>query len=145
MSSPTIAERHPDGYPKVIIDQGICVVFPDHEDEDQEGPQKVRFSTSEKGAMEAGKALAIAGYATPYFTISDTLPPFLRDAVLKGHQAPILQQGTVLVFKEGVDPEEIRKLIAENMGHLLDTSYNPDGFHVNEFNRQHGGPVWYIP
>lgn len=49
------------------------------------------------------------------------------------------QVGTVLVFKEGVTPDEAARRLALLRDIL---AYDP---HINKFNPDWGGPVWYIP
>jgi len=55
------------------------------------------------------------------------------------------QTGTVLVFKEGVSKEKIRERL-KALNDILDLKYYLDGkIHLNEFNPNWGGPVWYVP
>ncbi len=49
------------------------------------------------------------------------------------------QAGTVLVFKPGVTKEQAQKAL-EKLRDLLE--HSP---HVNTFNPEWGGPVWYVP
>ena len=49
------------------------------------------------------------------------------------------QTGAVLVFKDGVSPEEAQKALAKLQDIL---QYQPN---INTFNPNWGGPVWYIP
>jgi hypothetical protein len=49
------------------------------------------------------------------------------------------QLGTVLIFKQGVDPSEVARRL-ELMRDLLDGQPR-----LNEFNPDWGFPVWYIP
>jgi hypothetical protein len=49
------------------------------------------------------------------------------------------QAGTVLVFKPGVSKTEA-ELALRQIQHLLE--HRP---HVNTFNPEWGGPVWYVP
>ncbi len=53
--------------------------------------------------------------------------------------------GTVLVFKAGVTRAEVDAALAK-LASVIDPDYyiakKPP---VNEFNPDHGGPVWYVP
>ena len=67
------------------------------------------------------------------------------------------QIGCVLVFKPGVDPNEViarLKQLADLVDldyHVMDSAPNvvhtPDGpvTRLHKFNPDHGGPVWYVP
>ena len=56
------------------------------------------------------------------------------------------QTGAVLVFKPGVTKEEAAKRL-EALRDIVDLDYYyPKGMpRINEFNPEHGGPVWYLP
>lgn len=55
------------------------------------------------------------------------------------------QLGTVLVFKPGTTREEAEAALKKLDG-LVDTGYYVGGKpHLNEFDEEYGGPVWYIP
>lgn len=53
--------------------------------------------------------------------------------------------GTVLVFKDGVTPEEAERRLME-LQDILHLGYYLDGkIHINEYDPCVGGPVWYVP
>lgn len=55
------------------------------------------------------------------------------------------QYGAVVVFRPGVTKSEIAEAL-EKLGKLIDPTYYLRGKPpVNEFDREFGGPVWYIP
>ena len=50
------------------------------------------------------------------------------------------QAGTLIIFKEGVDVERIKKWIKQlEKKNVIKFSY------TKEFNPNYGSPVWYIP
>lgn len=57
------------------------------------------------------------------------------------------QRGVVLVFKPEVTQAQAQAAVAELAAKgLLDVGYYCGGVpHINEFNPDHGGPVWYVP
>lgn len=54
--------------------------------------------------------------------------------------------GALIVFKEGVSEAAARRALQKLDG-LIENAYNSDdpGDLVRTYDRQYGGPVWYIP
>ncbi len=53
--------------------------------------------------------------------------------------------GTVLVFKPGIEREEIQEALEDMVGLLDGDCWLEQTPPINEFDDQYGGPVWYIP
>ncbi len=61
-----------------------------------------------------------------------------------------MRHGTLLIFKEGVTPEEAERRLSGisdilEDGDQLHTHEPGDCRFVNEFDSEQGWPVWYIP
>jgi hypothetical protein len=53
--------------------------------------------------------------------------------------------GTVLVFKPGVTKAEAEKALDKIASVIATDYYIAPKPPINEFNPDHGGPVWYVP
>ena len=54
--------------------------------------------------------------------------------------------GALIVFKEGVSEQDARRALQKLDG-LIENAYGSDdpGDLLRTYDRNHGGPVWYIP
>lgn len=55
------------------------------------------------------------------------------------------QYGTVLVFKPELTEEQINAFLATIAKVIDETYYVADGPKAVAFDRDYGGPVWYVP